>query len=199
VHKIVALTTAHVTVAAPAPTVTIQNPVLIASISNTSGTDQWGNNWVPGIVSYSTNLTPQVITQVYDSQMTFNSPTAYPSGLAALIEGAPNGLYMYSGSQNGATDVQAQMKLQSEESSGYGNALVTITDANLNMNGGSISSVNELQANELILNGQLISVPQGSPPSIDGAGSSYNQATAGTWVTAINYILAVLQDSGIVS
>jgi hypothetical protein len=79
------------------------------------------------------------------------------------------------------------------------NADVTLTDANLDMNGGSVTSINEVQTNSLVLNGQTISVPQGSPPSISGAGSAYNQTTAETWVTAINFILAVLQDAGICS
>jgi hypothetical protein len=168
---------------------------LILSIAAGPGTDDFGNPYVGGLASYSQNETPQIISQIYDGTLAFSfgpSPT-----VPAFVQGGKAVLALSSGSTNDATDQLAQVTLLSQVESGVGNAVMRLTDTNLDMNSGSITNVNEITANELVLNGQVIRVPQGSPPSISGAGTSYNQGTANTWVTAINYLLALVVDAGL--
>jgi hypothetical protein len=193
----VALHTATVTIAAPVPTVVITSPVLVFSIAANGGTDVYGNPYLAGICSYSTDETPQVITQIYDGNLVFQAPTAYPDGTPAFVEGVNGGLYLLSGAETDET--QAEIEVLSATKSGTGSAEVVVNDANLNMNGGSVTSINELQTNSLVLNGQTISVPQGSPPTVPGAPSSYTSTWGTGIVTALNYLIAVLQDAGIVS
>jgi hypothetical protein len=175
----IALHVASVTISAPVPTVVITVPRLVASIAATSGTDPWGNPYPAGVAVFGPDGS---YVQLTDGQLQFNAGNGYP----AYVLGPGEGILELSSGQTSSGDSPALIDLVS-------------ADANEGISAIDLTSADQVQIETLILNGQTISVPQGSPPTVPGAPGSYTSTWGDGIVTALNFLIAALQDAGIVS
>lgn len=197
----VALSTATVTIAAHPVKIPRQ---LLISIASQAGQDDYGNNFQVGVTSYSAASTGQYAQLVEGFlQVAANSGQYFPGGVQTASS-TPGGINIDSG-QATLSDISASIAVLGQAAGGTTNGLIELIAGTiavygtLNMEGRAITDAGGVTTSALTLNGQTISVPQGSPPTVGAAGTSYSQTTADTWVTALNYLIAVLQNAGIVS
>jgi hypothetical protein len=179
--RTVSIGTATISIAVQSVTPTVTRR-LIASITATGGTDAYGNTYQAGITVYESAGN---YAQLTGGTLQFQGTASQASPAYIATDGGAGLLEISSGTV----------------SSGDSPALIDLVsaDANGGVSAIDLTSADVVQIGALTLNGQTISVPQGTPPTVPGAPGSYTSTWGTGIVTALNFLIAALQDAGIVS
>jgi hypothetical protein len=184
--RTVALGTAQVSVAAHMVAV---YRALLLSIAATAGEDDYGNSFPAGVTTFQA-VTGQSAQLDQGAVSLLSDSSQFDAAGLATVPSLPGALGISSG-QATPSDNPVNITLLSEAAAG-------VTDGQIQLIAGEVEIFGTLIADSLTLNGQVISVPQGAPPTIMAAPSTYNSTWGNSVVNGLNYLIAVDQGAGII-